>query len=221
MSLQYFTDDFLKKWLYPQDLIEYSSNDDRKIKAGMNWMSTIAKSSFSRYDEMWQELKEQCMGCMNNKCKEDYKWIIDNSEIVSTSEEYKTVKFKDKEIGRMGHEKLKNYNDCKKNCYEKVNLMNARLSSKFKEFNKEFSLCFIMCRGKPFHKENLLSDCYSDCFIRFSKKIPEIEFYIKSIFEQIIQEYKEKKYDIPGVDLIHNYRFKRREFNEDIMKKYL
>ena len=125
MIIQYFTDDFLKRWLTPKDLIEYSSINDRKIKAGVNWMSIVAKTSFSTYDLMWRDLKEQCMECMNTKCREDYKWILDNCEVVSSLDEYKTVKFKDKEIGKIGYEKLKTYHNCKKTCYEKVNLMNV------------------------------------------------------------------------------------------------
>lgn len=221
MSLNYFTDDFIQKWLTKKDLEEFQSINDKKLKAGMNWMSHIMESSFKRYDKMWSQMKDSCLNCMELNCKEDYDWILNNCELIKEEDEFKKIKFKSKESGKIGMGKIKSYHACKKKCYEKVNLMNATFSRKFNQFSKEFELCFVLCRGHPIVGENYLSDCYSDCFVKASKKLPEIEFSITKLYKQIIDEYNENKLDFPGVDLINNYRFKEREFTEDLWKKYL
>jgi hypothetical protein len=235
MQFQFFSDDFLNKWLSQEDKKEYVSMNDRKLKAGVNWLTAMQKSSFQRYDSMWLDMKEKCLDCMKTHCQEDYDWILKNAQILESnqvvinSENYeshsetgfKKIKFPDKETGKIGYEKYKNFNTCKKKCYEKINIMNVTLGKKLKQFSHDLNICLVLCRGKPFDRENVLSDCYSDCMIKHSKDIPTIEYFIKKMYEQIIMEYKENKFENFDVDLLHNYRFKPREFDADKMKKYL
>jgi hypothetical protein len=228
MQFQVFSDDFLQKWLNKDDKAEFTSNNDRKLKAGINWLSAIQISSFKRYDGMWLDMKEKCLDCMKTSCQNDYEWIIKNSVVVeneknieNSSGVFKRIKFLDKETGKIGNGKLKSYYSCKTKCYEKVNIMNATLGKKLRKFSHDLNICLVLCRGKPFDRENVLSDCYSDCMITHSKEIPSLEYFIKKMYEDIIREYKENKFENYDADLLHNYRFKPREFSHDIMKKYL
>jgi hypothetical protein len=229
MHFNVFSEDFLNKWLTPNDLENYNSLNDKKIKAGMNWLTAINTSSFKRYDAMWEKLKEKCTECMDKNCQEDYDWIRNNSELIKDDESpfhklnegYTRIKFANKEIGKEGIERVKNYHVCKKKCYEKINLMNSILSRKYSNFSYDFSVCFVLCRGKPIDKENILSDCYSDCMIKFSYHLPQIEYYITTIFEQMMKEYEKNMLATPKADLMHPYRFREREFTPDLWNKYL
>jgi len=229
MHFNVFSEDFLNKWLTPNDLENYHSLNDKKIKAGMNWLSAINTSSYKRYDIMWDKLKEKCTECMETNCQRDYDWIRNNSELIKDDESpfhklnegYKRIKFANKEIGKEGIERVKNYHVCKKKCYEKINLMNSILSRKYSSFSYDFSVCFVLCRGKPIDKENVLSDCYSDCMIKFSYQLPQIEYYITTIFEQMMKEYEKSMFEIPKADMMHPYRFREREFTPDLWNKYL
>ena len=49
MQFQIFSDDFLSKWLSQEDKKEYLSTNDRKLKAGINWLSAMQKSSFNLF----------------------------------------------------------------------------------------------------------------------------------------------------------------------------
>jgi hypothetical protein len=229
MHFNVFSEDFLNKWLYPSDLENYKSLNDKKIKAGINWLSAINTSTFDRYDEIWIKLREKCGECMQKNCIEDYEWIKKNSVEISDNdspfhklnEGYQRIKFLNKDIGKEGFNRIRNYHVCKKNCYEKVNLMNAVLARKFSKFTNDFSVCFVLCRGKPIDRENVLSDCYSDCMIKFSYQLPQIEYYITTIFEDMMKEYENNVIETPKADLLHPYRFREREFTPDLWNKYL
>jgi hypothetical protein len=229
MHFNVFSDDFLNKWLSPSDLENYISLNDKKIKAGVNWLSAINSSSFKRYDQLWFELKEKCGKCMEKNCMEDYEWINKHAEIIQDNdspfhklnEGYKRIKFPNKDIGKEGMERVKNYHMCKKKCHEKINLMNAVLARYYTKFMHDFSVCFVLCRGKPIDKEKVLSDCYSDCMIRFSYQLPQIEYLITNIFEQMMKEYDMNILDTPKADLMHSYRFREREFTQDLWNRYL
>lgn len=229
MHFNVFSDDFLNKWLSPTDLDNYISVNDKKIKAGVNWISAINSSTFKRYDDLWFNLKEKCKECMDKNCMEDYEWIKNNAIIIDEkdstfhklNEGYKKIKFSNKEIGREGFERVKSYHVCKKKCHEKINLMNAILARYYTKFTHDFSVCFVLCRGKPIDKEKVLSDCYSDCMIRFGYQLPQIEYFVTSMYEKMISEYEQNVLDTPKADLMHPYRFKEREFTPDMWNRYI
>ena len=142
MQFQIFSDDFLSKWLSQEDKKEYLSTNDRKLKAGINWLSAMQKSSFKRYDIMWLDMKDKCLECMKTHCQDDYDWILKNSQILENNDEtinsknyqsetnseigFKKIRFSDVETGKIGYEKYKNFHSCKKKCYEKINIMNMQ-----------------------------------------------------------------------------------------------
>lgn len=230
MNFQIFSDEFLGKWLTPDDRAKYSSLNDRKLIAGTNWLKEIAKSSFNRYDLMWGSLKEKCLNCMKDNCQDDYEWIIKNAQIVDkkgiNSEDlsdlpFKRIKFPNKEIGKEGYEKVKSYHSCKKSCYEKVNIMNVTFTKKMKQFSHNFNICIVLCKGKPIDKETMLSDCYSDCMIKSSYEMAKIEYYIKMMHEKLLEEYDNKILTLSREELIHNERFKERELTSDLWRRYI
>jgi hypothetical protein len=229
MNFNVFSDEFLKKWLTKEDLIQYTTMNDKKLSAGINWLSAINTSSFKRYDLLWKSLKEGCVNCMNKNCYEDYQWIIENAEKVdninninsSDNIGFKRIKFPNKEIGKEGVERVKKYHSCKKKCYEKVNLMNSILARKYSQFTYDFSVCLVLCRGKPIDKDTHLSDCYSDCMIKHSYLLPQIEYYMMMMHEQMMKEYNENILELPKADLLHSYRFREREFTSDMFRKYI
>jgi hypothetical protein len=233
MNFQIFSDAFLSKWLTKEDLSTFSSNNDLKLKAGMNWLTEINKSAFSRYDEKWKILKEKCIECMNTNCKEDYDWLVSNSHVPNKSkintiiddnkveQAFKIIKFENIKIGKTGYEKIKNYHGCKKKCYEKINLINAIFARRYNAWSKSLNDCLTVCRVMPIERDTMLADCYSDCMIKHSYKVAEIEFYINYVYEKLVKEYDNNLINLPGVDLHHNYRFKEREFTPDLVRKFV
>ena len=57
--------------------------------------------------------------------------------------------------------------------------------------------------------------------IKFSYQLPQIEYYITTIFEQMMKEYDKNMLATPKADLMHPYRFREREFTPDLWNKYL
>jgi hypothetical protein len=223
MNFQIFSQEFLNKWLTAHDYENYKSLNDQKLIAGTNWLTYIAKSSFSRYDSMWKELDQNCKECMDDNCMNDYNWIIENADpdSIKISKGFKKIKFPNKEVGKIGLQKVENFHRCKKICYEKVNILNVTFAKKLRKFSQDFNTCITLCRGKPIDKETMLTDCFSDCMIKSSYEMANLEYYIKMVHEKIIKEYKEKIFDLPGTDIFHNERFKERDLTPDILKKYL
>jgi hypothetical protein len=226
MNFQVFSDEFIKKWLREQDRLELNSLNDRKLKAGINWMEAITKSAFKRYDIIWEKLKHECLKCMEENCVRDYNWILENSikhddELTKTSTEYKTISFKNAELGKEGHQRVNKYHSCKENCYEKVNLMNQILSNVYTKTAYDFNMCFVYCRAKSIDRDTQLADCYSDCMVKFSYIYASHEYYITYSYDKMMKEYSLKQLDTPKVDLNHIFRIKQREFTPDLWSKYI
>ncbi len=221
MNLQVFKSDFVEKWLTPFDKDYLKCENDKKLKAGINWIEDIHRTSFRRYDDMLNQLKSECKECVKKNCSDDYNWILSNGEIIT--EEDKSIKFRftDAEIGKKGIEVVNRYKKCKIDCYEKVELFTDVMGRNYSKWNKELNLCFIICRAKPLDKNEYLPNCYTNCMIKNVYALASHEFYLKYVFENLLNEYKKNYFDRSKADVMHSYRVQLRELDEEVIKKYL
>jgi hypothetical protein len=210
MNFKYFKEEFINKWNDNNAL----SQRDRKVQAGVNWLYTIHKQSFNRYETMWNALKDKCASCAKQNCEKEYIDLLQHAKVKSEDKNNLVItNFKE-------NEKFENYKKCKKNCYEKVELLDNILARKYREWNKELNHCFILCRAKPIDKNNDLPNCYITCMINKSYELADIEFYIKYVYDKLIQEYDKNYIDKSKADLTHIYRIQERPLTDDIIRKY-
>jgi hypothetical protein len=236
MHLKQFSEEFIQKWLNAEDNKIYISLKDRKIKAGINWITAINKKSFNNLDKMYEELNKKCKECLEKNCREDFNFIskeliIDNNNLTDIEKEEKL-----KNLQIFGYEKLQinnpekkeeidnkiiSFHYKKKQCYEKLNLFRAVLIRLSNNWNEEINTCINICKNKPLDRNTELPDCYSTCIIQKSYEVVSNEYYLKYIYEKLSEEYKENKVELGKIDLLHSYRFNKREINEDNKYKYI
>jgi hypothetical protein len=211
MNLKFFKEDFIEKWASNSNLPER----EKKIQAGVNWLFTIHKQSFDRYEPMWKLLKEKCADCSTKNCERDYNELMSDITVVKSDNKGNLIK------GLNDNEKLERYNKCKKGCYEKFELVNNILARRYRDWNKDLNHCFILCRAKPIDKISDLPNCYVTCMIDKSYHLADIEFYITYTLNKIIQEYDKNYIDNSKADLLHIYNTKERPLTPDLLRKYL
>jgi hypothetical protein len=212
MNFKYFKDDFINKWT---DGLGITDERDRKIKAGVNWLFTIHKKSFERYEVMWRELREKCKTCARVNCKNEYNELMKHINVNKDNGGNVVV------TGLKDNDLLTKYTQCKKGCYEKVDLLNHILGRRYRDWNKDLNYCFILCRAKPIDKTNDLPNCYITCMVDKSYDLAEIEFYIKYSYDKLVNEYDRGYFDNSKSDLTHIYRIKERPLTPDLVRKYL
>ncbi len=236
MHFKQFTDEFIDKWLTVNDIKELISQKDQKIKAGVNWLSALNIKSYENLDKMYFSLKEKCKECLEKNCKNDYEWIINNSIIFNEDLEenqkleklqnlkmkgFENIRFKDENTFNEGIEKIKNFHKNKKLCYEKTNLFRAILIRLSNKWNDELNVCLNICKNKPLDKNTELPDCFSTCMVHKSYEIVNNEFYMKYVFNKLKEEYENNNLTLPKIDLLHSYRFEKRELNDFVVSKFL
>lgn len=236
MHLKQFSEEFLQKWLTGEDNKKYISLKDRKIKAGVNWISSINQKSFKNLDKMYEELNKQCKECLEKNCRDEYnsiinELIIDDKDLSESEKEkklknlmihgYEKLQIKNPENQNEIENKILAFHNKKKQCYEKMNLFRAVLIRLSNNWNDELNTCLNICKNKPLDRTTEVPDCYSTCIIQKSYEIVSNEYYLKYIYEKLSEEYKENKITFGNIDLLHSYRFNKREVNDDNKNKYL
>ncbi len=236
MHLKQFSDEFIQRWLSPEDKLEFISSKDQKIKAGVNWLTTINKTSFHNIDDMYSKLNIKCKECIEKHCKEDFDWILTNSNISSKDldedskkdkilklqkQGYERIQFTNPQLFQIGIERIKRFHSNKKLCYEKLNLFRAIIIRQANRWEDELNVSLNICKNKPLDKLTEMPDCFSTCMIQKSYEVVNYEYYLKFVFKKLMGEYQSDKLSLPKVDLLHSYRLKERELDLDIMNKFL
>lgn len=236
MHFKQFSDEFINKWLTEQDKVEYKSSKDKKIKAGVNWLTTLNKKSFQSLDKMYLSLNEMTKECLEKKCREDFDWIINHgikeNDSLSEAEKsekiihlqqkgFENIRFLSPNIYEEGIQRVKNYHKSKKICYEKLNLFRAIMIRLSNKWNDELNVCLNICKNKPLERNNELPDCFTTCMIEKSYQVISNEYYLKFVYEKLKNEFKNDNYELPEIDLLHSYRLKQRELNDHIVNKFL
>jgi len=236
MHLKQFSEDFIDKWLTSKDKKEYVSSKDKKLKAGVNWLTAINKKSFSNLDKLYLELNLKCKQCLEKHCKEDFDWIINNTinQNIHLNEEDKIQKLKNLEQKGYEHiqfintisydegiKRIKSFHKNKKLCYEKINLFRAIMIRLANKWNDELNVCFNICKHKPLDRFTDLPDCFSTCMVQKSYEVVSNEYYLNFVFKKLMEEYESEKLVMPKVDLLHSYRLQERELDDHIINKFL
>lgn len=232
MHFKQFSDEFIQKWLTPEDQNEYISQKDQKIKAGVNWLTEINKKSYKNLDEMYHMLNTKCKECLEKHCKPDFDWIINNSISLNEKQKeekiknlkkqgFEKIQFKTPELYEEGISKIKKFHENKKKCYEKLNLFRAIIIRQANKWEDELNVCFNICKNKPLDKFTEMPDCLSTCMVQKSYEVVNNEYYLKFVFKKLMEEYENDKLTLPKADLLHSYRLRERELDEDIVNKFL
>jgi hypothetical protein len=236
MHLKQFSDEFIQKWLTPQDNKEYISQKDQKIKAGVNWLSAINQKSFKNLDEMYLKLNGKCKECLEKYCKDDFDWIIKNSimsnENLKAEEKnekisnlnkqgYEMIQFINPELFEEGIQRIKKFHANKKLCYEKLNLFRAITIRQANKWEDELNVCFNICKNKPLDKFTEMPDCFSTCMVQKSYEVVNNEYYMRFVLKKLLEEHENDKLTLPKVDLLPSYRLRERELNDHIVNKFL
>ncbi len=236
MHLKQFSEEFIQKWLTPEDSKEYVSSKDQKIKAGVNWLTGINKKSYKNLDEMYSKLNIKCKECLEKHCKEDYNWIIRNTIISNENfndinkenkilklqkQGYERIQLKNTQLYEEGIQRIKKFHTNKKLCYEKLNLFRAILIRQANKWEDELNVCLNICKNKPLDKMTEMPDCFSTCMVQKSYEVVNNEYYMKFVFRKLMEEYQNNNLSLPKVDLLHSYRLQERELDEHIINKFL
>jgi hypothetical protein len=236
MHLKQFSEEFIQKWLNEDDNKKYISLKDKKMKAGINWISAINQKSFTNLDKMYEELNKKCKECLEKNCREDYifitkELIIDNNNLTKIEKEeklknlqilgYENLQIKNPEKRKEIENKIISFHNKKKQCYEKINLFRAIMIRLSNNWNDELNVCINICKNKPLDRNTELPDCYSTCIIQKSYEVVSNEYYMKYVYDKLLEEYNQNKIEMGKIDLLHSYRFKKREINDENKFKYV
>lgn len=223
MNLRFepFSENFIEFWT-KNEKVELNG-DERKILAGVNWLFEIKKQSFERFDKKFENLKEKTKNVTKANCGEIYDEIVKNSNFVEKNEKnFILINFKGFNVEQQ-IQNLKKYHKCKETNYDKFNLMKMIFAEKYTEWQQETNHCFKICRSKPLTAldENNISDCYCKCMKKAALELPKIEYYLTQAFNKLEKELDEGKIDIEKADVLHPYRFSRREYDDNTIRKYI